>query len=475
MAFQLAVGIFSLVSSAVAAPASSVLSINSHVAALNNTTSISPSKIQLWPVAVSGIRTANRHITPQKNVNLAWQSTNNDSHVTVALDMLNTAVVLEDIEDVVAVDCIGNASISVTFNTTDAFNEATSEWSAMNDSFVMITNHMGDCDSELERSFFVADSDNLASFANNLTIIARAEKSDVASTTTSTVIDFNNVAKASNTNDVEKRGVTWDDEGLTIAYNYSIPSDQTIIDTDYVTVKINEAYVNNSVTYAGHVKWELLKGVTEFTIDFDKSMYHYADMEVTLKGSYTKDWSWSPSALSYSLIDIPGIISLGPSAGVSFGGAITAGGAGTVSGQFTSSMPNASVHLDVINWDSSTSAGWEKTHTANFNVSEELSLTLKPYIDFTVEFACKLFGGLVDLSTGVTAEPSFPFTTTATATQTVNSTSGEVTYPNSTCANGLKQEIDFQFDITAFATQWVSINLYEYKYEIWSGCLNWFK
>lgn len=109
-------------------------------------------------------------------------------------------------------------------------------------------------------------------------------------------------------------------------------------------------------------------------------------------------------------------------------------------------------------------------------MTEDVSLTLRPYIDFTVEFACKLFGGLIDLSTGVTAEPSFPFVTTAAAVQTINTTSGAVTYPNSTssvaCANGLGEDIDFKFDIIAFATQWVDITLYEYKADIWDGCLS---
>lgn len=83
----------------------------------------------------------------------------------------------------------------------------------------------------------------------------------------------------------------------------------------------------------------------------------------------------------------------------------------------------------------------------------------------------------MDLSTGVKAEPSFPFVTTATATQSYNTTSGNWTYPNatasSTCANGLSENIDFQFDIIAFATKWVSVTLYEYKVDIWDGCLNW--
>lgn len=100
-------------------------------------------------------------------------------------------------------------------------------------------------------------------------------------------------------------------------------------------------------------------------------------------------------------------------------------------------------------------------------------------IDFTVEFACKLFDGLIDLSSGVKAEPSFPFVTTASLTQSVNTTSGSVTYPNatssSTCANGLSEEISFQFDVIAFATKWVDVTLYEYKTDLWSGCLDWFR
>lgn len=106
-------------------------------------------------------------------------------------------------------------------------------------------------------------------------------------------------------------------------------------------------------------------------------------------------------------------------------------------------------------------------------------LTILNSIDFTVEFACKLFDGLIDLSTGVKAEPSFPFVTTAELTQTHNTTSGSVTYPNATstssCANGLSEEISFEFDVTAFATKWVSISLYEYKKDLWTGCLDFFR
>ncbi|KAF3760364.1 hypothetical protein M406DRAFT_353885 [Cryphonectria parasitica EP155] len=424
------------------------------------------------PNSNNGVQTAGRNVVPKKNLSLAWQTPSNDSAVSVGLTMQNSAVVLEDIDDVSAVDCTGQSSVAVTFNNTEAYTEALSEWSAMNSSFVMITNHLGDCDSELERSFFVTDADALTAFESNLTIIALAEKSDIVGTTSTTEIDFTSGSKS-----LDKRGISWNDDGLTIAYTYSIPSEQTIVDTDYVTVVVNEASINNSVQYSGHAKWELFKGVTEFYIDIDKSVYHYADMELTIKDSWSDSWTWSPDALSYSVLDVPGIISLGPSAGISFGASVTAAAAGTVTGEFTSQMPNGTIHMDFKDWDSSYSSGWETEHDATFNVTEDVSITLKPYIDFTVEFACKLFDGLIDLSTGVKAEPSFPFVTTATATQAINATSGSVTYPNTTsstaCANGLSEAISFEFDVTAFATEWIDISLYEYEVSIWDGCLDW--
>lgn len=139
--------------------------------------------MSLVPVANSNrFYTAGRNITPQKNLNLSWQTPNNDSIVSLGMEMQNTAVALEDVEDVTAVDCSGNASVAITFSNTEAFNEAFASWGSLNDSFVLITNHLGDCDAELERSFFVADSDNLASYETNLTIVVPAEKSDIVNT-----------------------------------------------------------------------------------------------------------------------------------------------------------------------------------------------------------------------------------------------------------------------------------------------------
>lgn len=150
---------------------------------------LEPAEVQepplvLFPVsraARGGARTLTNKIATSKTINLAWQTEDSESEVTVDLAMLNSAVNLEDIDAVTAVDCTGQTSVMVTFADKEAFDEAVTEWGGLNDSFVMVTNHMGDCDNELERSFFVADSDTLASFESNLTIIAQAQKSDIES------------------------------------------------------------------------------------------------------------------------------------------------------------------------------------------------------------------------------------------------------------------------------------------------------
>lgn len=140
---------------------------------------------------------------------------------------------------------------------------------------------------------------------------------------------------------------------MTIAYNFSLPSGQTIVDTHYVTVVLNEAYVSNSVRYSGHLKWELLYGVTEFYLDVDKSMQHYAGIDVKVKAPWADSWTWSPAFTNYAVIDIPDIISLGPSAGISFGGAISSDSAVEITGDFTSKMPNGTTHVDFVDWSSS--------------------------------------------------------------------------------------------------------------------------
>jgi hypothetical protein len=176
---KFSIGLVSLIASiAYAAPSNSALKRRSDAA------SEQPSKLQLIPVPNENRKAfgVGRNFAPTKNLDLAWKTPDEASIVSVNLLMQHPAVILEDIDDITAVDCMGQSRVAVTFSDKEAFDEALEDWTGLNDSFVMVTNHQGDCDTELERSFFVADTDTLAPFESNLTIIAKAEKSNVYGT-----------------------------------------------------------------------------------------------------------------------------------------------------------------------------------------------------------------------------------------------------------------------------------------------------
>jgi hypothetical protein len=89
------------------------------------------------------------------------------------LALKNPAVVLEHIETVIKVDCSPD-SLAVTFNNSAAFADALKNWDVEGD-FILITNHMGDCDAEFERGFFLAKTIT----SSNLTITVAASKEEL--------------------------------------------------------------------------------------------------------------------------------------------------------------------------------------------------------------------------------------------------------------------------------------------------------
>jgi hypothetical protein len=97
--------------------------------------------------------------------------------ITVNHTMRYPSVLLEAIASVSNVDC-SDTSVAITFNDSSIFAATMVEWS--NGTFVLVTNHLGDCDAKLDRGFFLVDSVSW----DNTTLIATAtsSKTDVNST-----------------------------------------------------------------------------------------------------------------------------------------------------------------------------------------------------------------------------------------------------------------------------------------------------
>ena len=129
----------------------------------------------LHPVLNQDADTTNLgNLVPARNVSLNW-GTQGNSLVNVSLEMVHPTVLLEEVDDVSSVDCEADF-VSIAFNSTDAFNEALANW-PRDGNFILVTNHLGDCDTDNERGFYSVQT--VTSDRDTLTVVANAEKSDV--------------------------------------------------------------------------------------------------------------------------------------------------------------------------------------------------------------------------------------------------------------------------------------------------------
>lgn len=113
-----------------------------------------------------------RHCPGQVNltqkVSLVYESnrTTDTSQVHVTHTMKYPSVMLENIASISSVDCSSD-SVAISFNDSSVFALAETAWSTEGP-IVLITNHLGDCDAELERGFFLATS---VAFDNTTSVV----------------------------------------------------------------------------------------------------------------------------------------------------------------------------------------------------------------------------------------------------------------------------------------------------------------
>lgn len=130
------------------------------------------SNITLSPVPVP---TKPDCLVPQSNVSLDYGLNNSDlAAVNVTLSTNYPTILLETISNLTAVDCSSD-SVAITFTNVQDLNDAYTQWSSQ-DKLLLITNHMGDCDTEFERGFFLAGA--YTTDTSSLTLTATAQKTN---------------------------------------------------------------------------------------------------------------------------------------------------------------------------------------------------------------------------------------------------------------------------------------------------------
>lgn len=135
----------------------------------------------LKPISKGGkglqARADDSSVAPSKSVGLDY-GIDAEPIVHVELDMQRPAVLLEDVASIDNVTCAED-SISVSFASGEDFKAAVATWSNKGD-LVFFTNHLGGCDTGAERGIFLVN--RISGNAETLTVVAHAEKKDIAST-----------------------------------------------------------------------------------------------------------------------------------------------------------------------------------------------------------------------------------------------------------------------------------------------------
>ncbi|CAK7207015.1 hypothetical protein SEUCBS139899_009823 [Sporothrix eucalyptigena] len=416
---------------------------------------------------VKGPSRAGSSMVPSSGIKLHY-GVGSQSLVNVSLSMHHPAVLLEDIPSVTSVACSSSA-ISIVFNSSSAFTSAATHW-ILDPSLVLVTNHLGNCDAELERGFFVADA--IETLNASLTLIARATKANVNQTSDAVEIEFSSIPSSSTAN--SRRDISWDPT-LTISNSLSLPSSTVLYSyAPYATVTADHATISLSSTISGNLKYSVSSAtLTQLTVDFDTSLSADLGVTVDVGAPYDTTFTYTAPALSYDLVNIPGILTIGPELLFGVGVDLSASGAVTVVADVGVAVADGNVHVDFQNSSSSSTSGWTPTYTSMVNITEKATVSVDPFLDLTVELAFQVLGGLLDLSVGLEAQPRFNNNFTLSATQDISPTT--VAQPTTTgaCSQGIEVDSEFVFDLIANVTQFWSDTIYSVTVPIATHCYSW--
>ncbi|WYZ43533.1 hypothetical protein EsH8_VI_001232 [Colletotrichum jinshuiense] len=432
-------------------------------ASATNTTTL------LRPVLRPGCNKADpANLVPSKDITLNYGA-KDESLVSVTLAMKYPSVVLEEVEAIAAVAC-ADVSITVTFNETAAFERTSQAWEALDD-FVLVTNHLGNCDVDNERGFFLVDT--VSWDAASLQVVANAHKSDIANTATSTEISFSNVPVQNPA--AAKRDIKWDDNGVHITNTLALPAATTLFTYDpYVAITADEASLTSNMTFSGKLKYTIIPPqVEQLALDIDTTFAAALGLTVDVKAPYSGNFTYDPEDLGYNFVDIPGIIKLGPALGFAIGVELEADAAASVTADLGLSFPDAKLHLDLVNSSLSTATGWDPVWTANANISEKAAVGVNPYVDLGVQLVFEILGGAIDLSSGVTSRSKLVNDFTLSASQGAGTGGIGIGQDNTGCQEGFAIKSDFFFSVIGFATQWWSQELYSVEVPVADECYTW--
>lgn len=409
-------------------------------------------------------------ITPTTNVTLLYSGVVDTTamYAQINATMAYPSVLLEDIGSVVSVDC-STESVNVTFDSAADFALATAAWGSS--AFVLFTNHLGDCDTENERGLYLVES--FESDATTFSVIASSTKTTFNNDTAEAMeIGWTKPASV---------GTTKRTTEISETFAASLPAESfalsTTIDgiTPSLSIEASGAELSGSFAMSGHATWTWYKfAFTDFYIDVDLAVSAGLDVAVNASVAYDSDvYTYSPGTLSISAFSIPGILTVGPTLAFSLGVEVAVSGEVEIEANMTASITDGNVHLDLVDSSLTTTSGWTPVYTYSTNITAAVEAQVNPYVTVTAEIAVDFLSGLLNLSSGVTAEVELLNVFDIEAEISLSNTLGVVipTSTNDTCINGLWYDSSLEFVVTGFVTEFYSATIYEVNVPIYdTGC-----
>jgi hypothetical protein len=281
----------------------------------------------------------------------------------------------------------------------------------------------------------------------------------------------------SNTTAIKKRDIDWDPT-YSMNFNTTLPANTVIASLDpYINVTANTASFTSTATFNGHLDYNFW-GFKVEALYFDLDVTFDANLDLTcaINGIYSHDFEYAPSSLAVAPITIPGILTLGPALDFAIGAQISADAAEVqITTQTEVSLQDGNVHIDLLNEANTGTSGWTPQSSASATLDVDATVELNPYVLLGVELAVDFLGGLLDLSSGITANATLSNQLTAmadvdawTGTSTGMSTSAGAV--NGTCEDGVEYKCDFIFGITGFVTQFYSSQIYGVEVPVFDKC-----
>lgn len=176
-------------------------------------------------------------------------------------------------------------------------------------------------------------------------------------------------------------------------------------------------------------------------------------------------------------VDIPGVLSFGPTIGFSIGAAVEADAGVELVLSLGSEIYNGSVTLDYTG-NLSYSGSWDPTFSVGVNISEAAGVSVTPFVESDFELAFSFLNGTKEASGGIVPRSSFPTTTQLDAEESVGSGKGETPTiaekGSGACTDGVEVESNFLFGLDAYVTGlWNEEYFFNVSIPVLDECFSW--